>query len=138
MEVLDSVTGKAEPLEGVGRAARVHLASALAGEDGARDLIKVVEGWNATPINANGATVVVTGPGTFWGIVVVAAAGSVSVNAYDNTAASGQRLMQQRSAASAGEFPALANGSGGINFGTGLTINCSADPTDACILAIWK
>jgi len=125
------------PQAGTAGAAHVYAATLSAGEDVARDLLKVVNEWNYTPINANGATTVVTGSGSFWGIVVIGAAGTVNVDAYDNTAASGQKLVAQFSAAAATQKPALA-GTAGIKFGTGLTINCSADPTDAQILAIWR
>src|SRR3972149_332758 len=80
------------PQAGTSSAAHVYVATLAAGEDIARDRLRIPDEWNYTPINANGATPVVTGPGGFWGVVVIGAAGTGNVDAYDNTAASGQKL----------------------------------------------
>jgi hypothetical protein len=90
-------------------------------------------GYNYTVINATGATNI-PGAEYFGGYQVLAAAGAYTMDVYDNTAASGQKLVSALSVNSAASL--IHNHP--IRLSAGLTVNLSDNPTDGLILVFWK
>ena len=78
-------------------------------------------------LNSAATTVLKTGPGILYGITVVTAGTGSTVTAYDNTAASGNILVNGLATTAAGP---LATGipPGGIAFSNGLTIVTTGAP----------
>lgn len=105
-----------------------------AGEPGSGHPLEVSQHWNYAVINANGATVVYSGSCVYGGYQILGNAGAATVNIYDNTAASGQILDPAFTVAAA----AVNRRDSGVVCLTGLTVNCSADPTDGLILVFYK
>ena len=73
-------------------ALKLTLVSAIAGEDTVNDVLKVEErSGYATPLTASG--LVKTGAGRLMGLFVSAAAATPTIKVWDNTAGSGQVLI---------------------------------------------
>lgn len=105
-----------------------------AGEPGSGHPLETANYWSYAVINANGATVVYSGSCVYGGYQILGNAGAATLNIYDNTAASGQILDPAFTVAAA----AVNRRDTGVVCLTGLTVNCSADPTDGLILVYYK
>lgn len=104
------------------------------GEFGSAHPLENAAYWSYAVINATGATVVYSGSCAFGGWEVMGAAGAFTMDVYDNTAASGQKLVNGQSVAAA----ASSRRDSGIKCLTGITVNMSGDPTDAQVLIFYK
>jgi hypothetical protein len=105
-----------------------------AGEPGSGVPLDAVGYWEKAVIDATGATVVYTGPCIYGGYIIVAAAGAHTMTLYDNTAASGQVLLNALSVNSAAD----ATKAMGIKCDNGITANLSGNPTDGLVLVLYK
>lgn len=122
------------PIDNPTEAVRVTDQTLHAGEPGSGAPLDGLPIWDYYVINATGATVVFPGSCVFGGWEVVGAAGAHTMDVYDNTAASGQKLVNGQSVASA----ASSRRDSGIRCLNGITVNMSGDPTDAQILIFYK
>lgn len=96
-----------------------------------------INGWNYTLITTNATTVVKTGGGVFGGIFATAAGSAWTVNAYDNTAASGNQLVVPAFTVVAGQQPSTAAPSLPVTFNNGLTI-VTAGSTPGTLYVLWQ
>jgi hypothetical protein len=84
--------GPYPPIVGVPGEAGMHLLDAIFGESATDDLLKVTESFDYyPPITAS--TLVKTGVGKFGGLFVSAASNTPTITAYNNTAASGEKIV---------------------------------------------
>jgi hypothetical protein len=105
----------------------------IAGEPGSNQKLDAVGSWKKAVINATGATVVYSGVCRYGGFRIVGAAGALTMDVYDNTAASGQKVSAQISVAAALDGILTV----GIDMDNGITVNLSGDPTDGQILVLY-
>ncbi len=87
-----------------------------------------------TVINPAGATVVLSGRGVYLGYKVLGNAGALTMDIYDNTAASGQLLEPAAISVAAAAEKVYGTG---VEVKNGITVNVSGDPTDGLIMILF-
>lgn len=115
---------------------RAHVLddTAHAGEPASGESLDAVGYYDVWQINATGLTQVCTGACIFGGFKITGNAGALNMDIYDNTAASGLKLIPQQSVAAAAEYmPAF-----GRKCYNGIAVNMSGDPTDDLIVIFYK
>jgi hypothetical protein len=107
---------------------------AIAGEPGSGEFLDAVGYWEKAVINAAGLTQVYAGACVYGGYQIMGAAGAHTMDIYDNTAASGQKVANAVSVNAAAD----ARKDTGIKMSNGIAANLSGDPTDNQILVFYK